>query len=212
MIELDFHDIGCDFYAAPGHKWQCGPGGTGFLYLRNQGDYLPRFWTQNSSMYTFAVAPYGNVRGTFDIAYSLQYRGQLNIPAQLALMDCCAMWEEIGRDRIQSYVCSLSSYLKKKLANTFAGAGTFFSPDLPEFITGLTSFNPFQDITDGNLITTLVNRLQEEAGYQIRYTNFHLHLGDTLETYSLRISTHLFHNTKQIDGLVDAMYDIFMEM
>lgn len=212
MIELDFHDIGCDFYAAPGHKWQCGPGGTGFLYLRNQGDYLPRFWTQNSSMYTFAVAPYGNVRGTFDIAYSLQYRGQLNIPAQLALMDCCAMWEEIGRDRIQSYVCSLSSYLKKTLANKFAGAGTFFSPDLPEFTTGLTSFNPFQDITDGNLITTLVNRLQEEAGYQIRYTNFHLHLGDTLETYSLRISTHLFHNTRQIDGLVDAMYDIFMEM
>lgn len=71
MIELDFHDMGCDFYAGAGHKWQCGPGSTGILYLRNQGDDLPTFWTQNSSMYTFAVAPYGNVRGTFDIAYSL---------------------------------------------------------------------------------------------------------------------------------------------
>ena len=212
MLELDFHDIGCDFYAAPGHKWQCGPGSTGFLYLRNQGDNLPTFWTQNSSMYTFAVAPYDNVRGTFDIAYSLQYRGQLNIPAQLALMDSCAMWEEIGRDLIQSYVCSLSSYLKQQLVDKFGGAGTFFAPDLPEFTTGLTSFNPFYDITDRDLISTLVNRLQEETGYQIRTTNFRLNQGDLLQTYSLRISTHLFHNTKQIDGLVDAMYDIFMDM
>ncbi len=212
MLELDFHDMGCDFYAAPGHKWQCGPGGTGFLYLRNQGDNLPTFWTQNSSMYTFAVAPYGNVRGTFDIAYSLQYRGQLNIPAHLALMDSCAMWEEIGRDRIQSYVCGLSSYLKQKLADKFGGAGTFFAPDLPEFTTGLTSFNPFYDITDSNLLATLVSRLQEETGYQIRSTNFFLHIGDIAQTYALRISTHLFHNKKQIDGLVDAMYDIFMDM
>lgn len=212
MIEIDFHDMGCDFYAAPGHKWQCGPGSTGFLYLRNQGDNLPTFWTQNSSMYTFAVAPYGNIRGTFDIAYSLQYRGQMNIPAQLALMDSCAMWEEIGRDRIEKYVCDLSSYLKQKLADKFGGAGTFFAPDLPEFTTGLTSFNPFYTITDGDLIKELVNRLQEETGYQIRYTNFNLYIGDTLQTYALRISTHLFHNKKQIDGLVDAMYDIFINM
>lgn len=122
------------------------------------------------------------------------------------------MWEEIGRDRIQSYVCSLSSYLKQKLADKFGGAGTFFAPDLPEFTTGLTSFNPFYDITDGSLISKLVNRLQEETGYQIRSTNFHLYIGDPLPTYSLRISTHLFHNQKQIDGLVDAMYDIFMDM
>lgn len=212
MIELDFHDMGCDFYAAPGHKWQCGPGSTGFLYLRNHGDNLPTFWTQNSSMYTFAVAPYGNVRGTFDIAYSLQYRGQLNIAAQLALMDSCAMWEEIGRDRIEQYVCGLSSYLKQKLAATFGGAGTFFAPDLPEFTSGLTSFNPFDNITDGALIATLVNRLQEETGYQIRSTDFHLYRADVLPTHSLRISTHLFHDQRQIDGLVDAMYSIVSTM
>lgn len=212
MIELDFHDMGCDFYAAAGHKWQCGPGCTGILYLRNQGNDLPTFWTQNSSMYTFAVAPYGNVRGTFDIAYSLQYRGQLNIPAQLAMMDACAMWEEIGRDRIENYVCGLSAYLKQKLRDKFGSAGTFFCPDLPEFTTGLTSFNPFDDVTDADQIRTFVNRLQEETGYQIRYTNFYLHIGDPKQTYACRISTHLFHNKKQINGLVRAMYDIYNDM
>ena len=212
MIELDFHDMGCDFYAGPGHKWQCGPGATGILYLRNQGDNLPKFWNQNSSTYTFLAQPAGNERGAFDIAYSLQYRGQLNIPAQLAMMDACDMWEEIGRDRIEEYVCGLSSYLKQSLKRKFGGQGTFFSPDVPELTTGLTAFNPVDDSTDGDSIITMVNRLQEETGYQIRYTDFHLYADDLFKTYSLRISTHLFHNKKQVDGLVDALYDIYTDM
>lgn len=35
MLNLNFHDMGCDFYAGSGHKWQCGPGQTGILYVRN---------------------------------------------------------------------------------------------------------------------------------------------------------------------------------
>lgn len=35
MLALNFHDMGCDFYAGAGHKWQCGPGQTGILYVRN---------------------------------------------------------------------------------------------------------------------------------------------------------------------------------
>lgn len=212
MIELDFHDMGCDFYSGAGHKWQCGPGSTGILYLRNQGEDLPKYWTQNSSMYTFAVAPFGNERGTFDIAYSLQYRGQLNIPAQLAMMDACALWEEIGRDRIEDYICHLSSFLKWRLRDKFDGAGTFFAPDLKDFTTGLTAFNPFDDVTNADLIRTMVSRLQDETGFQIRSTNFKVYLDDPVNTYALRISTHLFHNKKQIRKLVRAMWKIYRTM
>lgn len=35
MVNLNFHDMGCDFYAGSGHKWQCGPGQTGIMYIRN---------------------------------------------------------------------------------------------------------------------------------------------------------------------------------
>jgi len=35
MVVLDLHDMGCDFFSGAGHKWQCGPGQTGFLYIRN---------------------------------------------------------------------------------------------------------------------------------------------------------------------------------
>lgn len=215
MIELDFHDLGCDFYAGPGHKWQCGPGATGILYLRNQGDNLPTFWTQNSSLYTIFVQPVGvnrNVSNPYDIGQSLQYRGQANVPAMLAMMDSCALWEQIGRANIETYVCGLSSYLKKKIKAKFGSQGTLFAPDIPEFTSGLTSFNPFDDITDSNALETFVNRLQDEYGFQIRYTDFLLHLDDTKETYAARISTHLFHDYRQVDRLVEAMYALYQDM
>jgi len=35
-IEVDVKAIGCDAYAAPGHKWLMAPKGTGFLYVRKE--------------------------------------------------------------------------------------------------------------------------------------------------------------------------------
>ena len=35
MVNLNFHDMGVDFFAGSGHKWQCGPGQTGIMYVRN---------------------------------------------------------------------------------------------------------------------------------------------------------------------------------
>ena len=48
MLNLNFHDIGCDFYAGAGHKWQCGPGQTGILYVRNNTTpAAPATYTKN---------------------------------------------------------------------------------------------------------------------------------------------------------------------
>jgi L-cysteine/cystine lyase len=33
-IPVDVHQLGCDFYAASGQKWLCGPEGSGCLYVR----------------------------------------------------------------------------------------------------------------------------------------------------------------------------------
>lgn len=48
MLNLNMHDIGCDFYAGAGHKWQCGPGQTGILYVRNNtAPAAPSTYTRN---------------------------------------------------------------------------------------------------------------------------------------------------------------------
>ena len=209
MIELNFHDIGCDFYAASGHKWQCGPGATGILYIRNHGEDLPTLWPQNSCLYQYISQPVHNDRSQIkDFSSMFGLRGQENYPALQAMLDSCDLWEEIGRDRIEAYACSLSSYLKKMIKKTFGESALLFSPDIPDFTTGLTSFNPFHDINDQKKIEDFVDRLKKEMGYVIRSTEFQLHKGDPKPTFALRISTHLFHNKTQIDGVVNAMYNL----
>src|SRR4030042_1500602 len=212
MIDLDFHDMGCDFYAASGHKWQCGPGATGILYIRNHGEGLPTLWPQNSCLYQKFAQPLGNDRSRIkDISSLFVLRGQENYPALQAMLDACDLWEEVGRYRIEAYVCSLSSYLKKRIKETFGDSAVLFSPDIPEFTSGLTSFNPFPDMNDQKKIQEFVDRLKK-MGYVIRSTEFHLHVGDPNPAFALRISTHLFHDQTQIDGLVDAMHRLWKTM
>ena len=213
MIELDFHDLGCDFYAASGHKWQCGPGATGILYIRNHGKGLPELWPQNSCLYQMVVQPVENDRTKIkDISSLFGLRGQENYPALQALIDSCDLWEEIGRDRIETYVCGLSSYLKKRIKQVFGDSAVIFAPDIPEFTSGLTSFNPFEDQSDQSQIQEFVDRLKKEMGYVIRSTEFHLHIQDTKPTHALRISTHLFHDQSQVDGIVDSMHRLWKSM
>jgi selenocysteine lyase/cysteine desulfurase len=38
-IPVDVRELGCDFYAAAGQKWLCGPNGLGYLYVR--GERIP---------------------------------------------------------------------------------------------------------------------------------------------------------------------------
>ncbi len=35
-VPLDMGELGCDFYAASGQKWMCGPDGSGCLYVRRE--------------------------------------------------------------------------------------------------------------------------------------------------------------------------------
>lgn len=50
MMPVDVKDIGCDFYVSCGHKWLCGPKGTGFLYVdKNKFDDVTPIWVGGGS-------------------------------------------------------------------------------------------------------------------------------------------------------------------
>jgi L-cysteine/cystine lyase len=44
-VPVDVRELGCDFYAASGQKWLCGPDGTGYLYVNKErlDDVEPHF-------------------------------------------------------------------------------------------------------------------------------------------------------------------------
>jgi selenocysteine lyase/cysteine desulfurase len=50
-VPVDVRALGCDFYAASGQKWLCGPGGMGYLYARPElVPDLPAPWSGYHSM------------------------------------------------------------------------------------------------------------------------------------------------------------------
>jgi selenocysteine lyase/cysteine desulfurase len=212
MFNQDFDDMGCDFYSGSGHKWQCGPGRTGIAYIRNQGGDLPEFWVTEGSYRADA-----QLRSEGDnVAGLLQSHGNPNYPAYRALSDSCGLWDFINRQKIEDRVLDLSAYTKQKITETFGDKAVFFCPSARELSSGLTSFNPFDDVNSRDLVFEFRERLREEYGYVIRYSNFFATL-DEMEaggpqTYVNRISTHLFHDFKQIDGLVEAMFDLYEKM
>jgi selenocysteine lyase/cysteine desulfurase len=202
MLDLDLHDIGCDFYAGSGHKWQCGPGATGILYIRDNLDWLSPFYAINSSLHHIPLPA----------QFKLQYIGNDNYPAKRALADACAMWQAIGRDRIERRVVQLGALCKDLIDDYFHGLGTrFWSWDDLTW-SGLTAFNPLTDVRDGALLTEFRDRLREEYGYIVRTTDFHVRASDPFATQALRISTHLFHDEDDVQGLVQAMRQVYDRM
>jgi len=207
MLDLDFHGMDCDFYAGSGHKWQCGPGATGILYVRDNAQRLNEYWSDR-------VNPLWPINASLShadyLCEQMQYIGNDNYPAKQALVDSCLMWDEIGRKRIEKRVLGLGSLCKSLLAEELPNA-YIFSPDVEELASGLTTFNPFE-LEDSELLTEFRDRLRNQYGYIIRTTNFKLYKEDTANSYALRISTHLFHDEKDVRGLVDAIKQLYRRM
>ena len=50
-VPLDMSELGCDFYAASGQKWLCGPDGSGCLYVRREvAETLDPPWPSYASL------------------------------------------------------------------------------------------------------------------------------------------------------------------
>jgi selenocysteine lyase/cysteine desulfurase len=207
MLDLDLHDLDCDFYAGSGHKWQCGAGATGILYVR-KGERLNEYWNWERENPLWLI---NSSLSHTDMSkhIQLQYIGNDNFPAKQALTDSCKMWDEIGRDRIEERVLALGSLCKELLAEALPDA-KIFSPNVEGLTSGITTFNPFFDnVMNGAVLTEFRDRLREEYGYIIRTTSFKLYKDDADDTYALRISTHLFHDEQDVEGLVQAITDLY---
>lgn len=265
MINLDFHDMGVDFYAGAGHKWQCGPGQTGILYIRNNfAPAAPDTYTKDvtvvgGAMRTLTLPGYANttplpaffptisaaysgapgsnlakgVRApTQNVALTMMSIGNPSYPALRALQECCTLWDQWGRQAIEDYIVSLAQYLRGRLVQIWGprSLAAPYDPTAGNYArVALTSFNPFspgfdynadlspaeaaaQTTQSGNAVTAL----RENQGIVVRNTNapHSLRSDETQNAIAtsggtssrpLRISTHLFHKSRDIDKLINAL-------
>ena len=149
MIEPRLDETGIDFWAISGHKWQCGPGGTGILYIRNRQHAanptpLPRFHIIRSSARDIPFD--GSRPADFDIGAAMSRYGFPESADWRALGDVCALWDEVGRARIQAWTHNLADYLRQRIAAVF-GDDVFLQPTVdPALKSAIVCFNPFPDV------------------------------------------------------------------
>ena len=173
MIEPRLDESGIDFWAIAGHKWQCGPGGTGILYVRNRQHAanpapLPRFHLIRSSARDIPFD--GSRPDGFDIGAALSKYGFPESADWRALGDVCALWDEVGRARIQAWTHQLADYLRQRLLAAFGDEVLLQPVADPAMKSAIVCFNPFpsaEQRRDPAANKLFRERLLREYGFRI---------------------------------------------
>ncbi|MGN6754301.1 MAG: aminotransferase class V-fold PLP-dependent enzyme [Intrasporangium sp.] len=218
MMNYSMRELGVDFLAGSAAKWQCGPGGTGLLYVRNKvdarynGNPLPEFWPTISSSYPDGGLPPRTRTGTasYDIGRYLTSLGNGSIVLHAGTEAALTMWDRIGRQRIADHVLGLSALLKELIAERW-GVDRLYSPkDDPRLVCALTGFNPFVDagdVVDREKSNEFVSRVRQEHSIVIRNVDFPV-IGSASNHWGVRVSTHLFHEEDDVKRVVEAMWKV----
>jgi selenocysteine lyase/cysteine desulfurase len=135
-VPLDMRELDCDFYAASGQKWLCGPNGTGYLFVRRERQQelaapWPGYGTVADGATPLAPELHDDAR-RFDIGFPAAEHAAW----ALASLD---VLETAGLERVQRRAIELADRLAARLAErgrTVAarGASTLvsFVVDAPE--------------------------------------------------------------------------------
>jgi len=185
VFRVDLHDIGCDYYAFPGHKWMLGPDATGALFVRRDRIAgLATSFAGNESAKKFdrrgGVSYYTDAR-KFEMC-------DFNAALIAGWIKALDFMEEFGPENIESAIRSNSNYLKKRLAE----------------VRGLRLVTPAKWSRSAGLVAVETSKKKSETvfnallkkGIVTRYT--------PRPSY-LRISVNYFNTREEMDRLVDAL-------
>jgi selenocysteine lyase/cysteine desulfurase len=213
MLDRSLRATGADFIACSGSKYQCGPLGTGILYVRNKvfPEFnplpLPTIWPVISTWYPMIGSPpprSSTSVESYDVGDFLQSAGSANIARGAALAKACEVWDEIGRGRIERRIMDLADYARERVVERF-GERAVYSPSAdPRLRSPLIAFNPFRERADGlnvKKIAALTERLAADHQIWIRWTEFDVPHSPH-QHYAARICTHIFNDCDEIDRAV----------
>jgi selenocysteine lyase/cysteine desulfurase len=187
VIPTDADQIGCDFYTGNGHKWLCGPKGTGIFYA--------------SPAQLEALAPAHVGAGTLEVAdveaceaipWSTGRRFEFGTRATAlyaGLGESLAWLVGLGWDAITTYTARLSGDLKRRIqARPYL---RLLTPEAFSQSAGLTTF-----VMEGWQAGELSGELMRREKIRVRVIPHY---------NALRISTTYFNNEEDLDLLMATL-------
>ena len=176
-VPTDVKALGCDFYAASGQKWLCGPNGVGYLYVRRErvGELLPPiagYPVLEDAAHPLDLKLHDNARrfeAGFPAAHDIAWAH-----ASLDVLD------EAGLGQVQTRAAGLAG----RLATALADRGARVAP------RGQSTLVSWEDADPEGTVA----RLRDE-GFVLRYVP---------ETPYVRASVGAWNDESELDRLVTA--------
>ncbi len=178
MINVDLHDLGCDFYAASSHKWLFSPKGVGIFYARLASQPL--------------LKPLIVANGWEDESIRrLENYNTRNLPEVLGLGVAFDFQNLLGPDRRQARIFELKRYLRDRIGGD--SAFSIKTPANDDLSAGITTIEVV-----GREVKEVATALAERHRIDCRPMSTHGLNG-------IRISLSVFNSEAQVDTLVGGL-------
>ena len=190
---LVIDQLGCDYYAASGHKWLSASFGSGFLYVapRQQRTVRP-------PVMSWGRLPPGQIDSWSD---EFLWSGTRNPIAYLTIPAAIEFLESVGLENFRARSHWLARYARQKIGSLFGHEPLM--PDSTDWY-GSMAHVPLAK-TDSDDKCAVSNPLQH-ALWQ-RY-GIEAPIVDFRGTRYVRVSCHLYNDTRQIDQLAAALQEL----
>ena len=203
MLKLNMHDLGCDMYAGPCHKWLMASMYTGFFYVRS--DVADRVWPTIYSgpvngLTMYGLEPTGAAKAYYDKylagATKFELRGSSNAPARVAIDAALDFHNMITPEALEAR----NRYQAVRLANALRNIDgvTVSSSQDPRMSAALVAFK-----VNGVPTRDLNSMMWEKHRIYIRNVTHPEINWDTN-----RASMHVMVTDAQTDKLIDAVEEV----
>lgn len=180
-LNLDLHDIGCDFFTGSSHKWFMGPKEAGLMYVREESQ--ERLWPTHVGVGWEGAEANG--------AQKFENMGQRDDAAVVSMATGAAFHEAIGPAAVQERVRELAFALKGSLAEAVPGV-RFHTPRAPELSAGVVVF-----ALPGVAHRDVFNALYQEHAVGCAA------MGGEFD--GIRLSPHIYNTLAEVDAVVAAI-------
>ncbi len=188
MIALDFHDMGCDHYAAAGQKWLLAGTGTGLGYFKldTQDQIHPLMGADGHEE--------DGVWVMHEDASRYEHCGQRHISSALGIKTAVDFQRSIGKENIEARVRQLATRFKEGLLE-IPGV-RLQTPMDSEMSAGLTHFSvgdvPMSNVRQGIM----------DLG------KIHIRTSSRGDVEGCRASTHFYNMPEEVDELLRCVRHI----
>lgn len=193
MVPLDLHDMGCDTYASCCHKWMLGPKGTGFIYVRKdfQKTLQAYFVGAGSDTGKWNMADHPPTMGDYADSAHRYYGGTQAQGLYKGVIASIDFIESIGFDNIHARLKYLGKYTQDRLLD-FGSKVELITPTEERSRCAVNGFR--------------IRGVNYEQFYAICTENrIRIRIVHENNLNSLRISTHIYNNTAEVDRVMDLI-------